>query len=221
VRLRADGRAEIWHDWLAGVGEAVLDSAGRLREYDGRRTTYDVRVRRLDAPPELDAVAARFAAAEADRGGARPLSVRDTATATIGAATLDVAYGRPLARGRALLGGLVPYDRVWRTGANEATHFSTSAPITLAGLRVPAGRYTLWTIPRRDGTATLIVNAQTGQWGTSYDARRDVGRVPMSADTLAAPVEAFTIGLAVPGARELRMDWGTFRWVAPIVVEGR
>ena len=108
----------------------------------------------------------------------KQLSVRDTARATIGAATLSVDYGRPLARGRVLLGNILPFDEVWRTGANAATQFTTSAPITLAGMRVPAGTYTLWTVPRKDGHADLIVNKQSGQWGTEYDEKQDLGKAP-------------------------------------------
>ena len=128
-------------------------------------------------------------------------------------------YGRPLVRGRELLGKLVPYDYVWRTGANAATQFTTSAPITLAGIRVPAGTYTLWTVPRRN-RADLIVNAQSGQWGTGYDAKRDVGTGPMTTDSLATPVEKFTISITSSDARRgtLAMEWGPFRWTAAIVV---
>ncbi len=219
VRRLPDGRAEIAHDWLAGTGEATLDSAYRLLRYSGARTTYLVEVTRLAAPPDVRGVADRFAALEAQRGGARPLSVRDTTRARVGGATFSVEYSRPLARGRTLLGGVIPYDRVWRTGADAATHFTTSAPITLAGLPLPAGRYTLWTLPRARGVE-LIVNRQTGQWGTGYGRAHDVGRAPMTSDTLAAPVERFTIAIdAVDGRRgTLAMTWGAFRWTAPIEV---
>src|SRR6185295_10977278 len=142
------------------------------------------------------------------------------ARATIGAATFAVDYGRPLVRGRELLGALLPYDYVWRTGANAATQFTTSAPITLAGIRVPAGTYTLWTVPRLKG-ADLVVNAQSGQWGTEYDGKRDVGMAKMTADSVATPVEKFTISItgADAGHGALVMQWGKFRWTAPIVVE--
>jgi hypothetical protein len=145
--------------------------------------------------------------------------VRDTARARIGAAAFTVDYGRPLARGRVLLGNVVPYDRVWRTGANAATQLTTSAPITLAGLALPAGTYTLWTIPHARG-AELIVNRQTGQWGTRYDAAHDLGRAPMTVGTPAAPVEQFTISIGAADARHgtLAMAWGPFRWTAPIEV---
>jgi len=219
VRLLPGGRAEISHDWLAGTGEATLDSAFRLLSYSGARTTYKVDVSRLAAPPDARAIADRFAAFEARSGDVRQLSVRDTVRASVGGATLTVDYGRPLARGRVLLGDVIPYDRVWRTGANAATHFTTSAPIALAGLAVPAGSYTLWTMPRANGVE-LIVNRQTGQWGTGYGPAHDLGRAPMTAETAATPVEQFTISIDAADERRgtLAMAWGPFRWTAPIEV---
>ena len=219
VRLLPGGRAEITHDWLSGTGEASFDSAHRMLTYSGARTTYLVDVRRILAPPDVRAVADRFEALEARGGGFRQLSVRDTVRARIGGAAFTVDYGRPLARGRVLLGNVIPYDQVWRTGANAATQLTTSVPITLAGLSLPAGTYTLWTIPHVQGVE-LIVNRQAGQWGTQYDAARDLGRAPMTAETRAAPVEQFTISIDAADARHgtLAMAWGPFRWTAPIVV---
>lgn len=218
VRPLPGRRAEIRHDWLSGTGEATFDSAYRMLSYTGARTTYLVEVRRLPAPPDVGPLAARYEAQEA-RTGARSLSVRDTMRARIGGAAFTVDYGRPLARGRVLLGNVIPYDRVWRTGANAATQFTTSAPITLAGLALPAGTYTLWTLPHQTGVE-LIVNRQTGQWGTRYDARRDLGRAPIATATAAPPVEQFTISITPTDDRHgtLAMAWGPFRWTAPIEV---
>jgi hypothetical protein len=149
----------------------------------------------------------------------KQLSVRDTTRASIGNATLSVDYSRPLARGRVLLGDIIPYDRVWRTGANAATQFTTTAPITLAGLQLPTGTYTLWTVPHATG-ADLIVNKESGQWGTGYDDSRDLGRAPMTTAALQTPVEEFTISIVGSDAHHgtLAMEWGPFRWTAPIVV---
>jgi Protein of unknown function (DUF2911) len=218
VRPLQDHRAEITHDWLAGTGSATFDSAGRMLSYSGARTTYMVEVTRLPTPPDVHAVAERFEAAEA-KSGVRELSVRDTARGSIGDATFTVDYGRPLARGRVLLGNILPYDHVWRTGANAATQFSTSAAITLAGMRIPAGNYTLWTVPRANG-ADLIVNRQTGQWGTDYDASHDLGMAHLTTETLVSPVEKFTIAVASSSKDRgaLTMEWGPFRWTAPIQV---
>ena len=219
VWRRPDGKLEISHDWLSGIGVADVDSAGHLLTYSGAKTTYKVDVARVTDLPDVDAIDKEFAAAEAKNGGATQLSVRDTARATIGAATFAVDYGRPLVRGRELLGKLLPYDYVWRTGANAATQFTTSAPITLAGMHVPAGTYTLWTVPRPK-RAELIVNTQTGQWGTEYDGSRDLAMAHMFLDSLASPVEKFTISITGSDARHgnLIMEWGPFRWTAPIVV---
>src|SRR5215204_1366291 len=213
-----DGKLKISHDWLSGIGEATVDSSRRLLSYSGAGTTYKVAVTRVSEPPDVGPIGEQFAALETKNGFSQ-LSVRDTARATIGAATLAVDYGRPLVRGRELLGNLLPYDYVWRTGANAATQFTTSAPVTLAGIRVPPGTYTLWTVPRRN-RADIVVNAQAGQWGTEYDGKRDVGMAPMAMDSLTTPVEKFTISITGSDARHgtLAMEWGLFRWNAPIVV---
>ncbi len=218
VRRLADGSADIAHDWLSGVGHASFDSAGRMLAYSGARTTYKVDVSRLATPPDVQAAAQRFEAAEA-KSGVKELSVRDTVRASIGDAVFTIDYGRPLVRGRVLVGNILPYDHVWRTGANAATQFTTSAPVTVAGIQVPAGTYTLWTVPRQHG-ADLIVNRETGQWGTDYDASRDLGLAHMTTDSVATPAEKFTIAIVSSSKTRgaLTMEWGPFRWTAPIAV---
>ena len=220
VRALPGGKAEIRHDWLSGTGEATLDSSYRLLGYSGARTTYKVDVARLTDLPDVKAIGEQFAALETKSGGMKSLSVRDTTRAAIGNATFAVDYSRPLARGRVLVGGIIPYDQVWRTGANAATQFTTSAPISIAGMRLPAGMYTLWTVPHANGVE-LIVNKQTGQWGTGYDRSHDLGKSPMATDTLATLVDKFTISIQPVDARRgtLVMEWGPFRWTAPIVVQ--
>ena len=213
------GRAEIWHDMLAGVGEATFDSARHMVSYSGARSTYKVDVKRVVELPDVDAIGARFAAAE-QQTGTRQLSVRDTTRASIGRATFVVDYGRPLARGRDLLGNVIRYGNVWRTGANAATQFTTSSAITLAGIPLAAGTYTLWTLPD-SSRVRLIVNRETGQWGTDYDDAHDIGMAPLKAETSATSTEQFTISIVATDATRgsLVMDWGTFRWTAPIVVQ--
>ena len=214
VRRLGNGRVAIWSTGLAGEGVAELDTAGRMLSYSGAGTTYHQEVRRVADVPDLEALLERFAADERARGVPRALSERDTMRAAVGGAGIAVEYGRPLRRGRTLLGGLIPYDRVWRTGANAATHLRTTAPIRLAGVPLDSGSYTLWTLPARSGVR-LVVNRETGQWGTGYQARHDIARVAMRVDTLDAPVERFTIRVDTAGSR-LVMEWGTFRWSAPV-----
>jgi hypothetical protein len=219
VRLLSSNRAEIQHDWLAGTGQATFDSAGHMLTYSGARTTYLVEVARLDSQPDIRPIADRWEALETAKGGFTQLSPRDTARSTIGNASITIDYSRPLARGRVLLGNVIPYDRVWRTGANAATQFTTSAPVRLAGIQLSAGTYTLWTVPHQNGV-DLIVNGQAGQWGTQYDRSRDVGKAPMQSAALSTPVDRFTISIAATDARHgtLTLEWGTFRWTAPIEV---
>ncbi len=220
VRPMGGGRMEIQHDWLSGTGEATIDSACHLLSYSGARTTYKVEVSRLASPPDVKSVADRFEALETKGGGVKQMSVRDTVRAEIGKAALMVDYGRPLMRGRKLLGNVIPYDAVWRIGANAATQFTTSAPITLAGIKVPAGTYTLWTVPHI-GSVDLIVNKEAGIWGTEYDASQNLGTATMKSAPLTTPVEAFTISLIPIDQKEgtLVMEWGTFQWTAPIAVQ--
>jgi len=214
------GKAEVTHDWLSGTGEAMMDSGYNMLSYSGARTTYKVQVTRLATPPDVKGIADRFEANEKEGGSVKSLSVRDTSSAQIGNATFTVDYGRPLLRGRTLLGDVIPYDYVWRTGANAATQFTTSAPIKLAGMQVPAGKYTLFTVPHASGV-DLIVNKQTGQWGTEYNRSLDLATARMKSEVPSTPVEKFTISI-IPGDNRhgsLVLEWGSFRWIAPIEVQ--
>jgi hypothetical protein len=214
------GKVEITHDWLSGTGEATMDSTNHMLSYSGHRTTYKVDVSRLASPPDIMRIANRFEAVEAKTGVAREVSVRDTMRAQIGNAMFIVDYGRPRMRGRKLLGDVLPYDRLWRTGANAATQFTTSLPVKLAGMQIPAGTYTLWTVPHT-ASVGLIVNRQTGQWGTEYNRQHDLGKARMTSQALSAPVEVFTISIIPDNPKHgtLVMEWGLFRWTAPIEVQ--
>ncbi|HLY69640.1 MAG TPA: DUF2911 domain-containing protein [Puia sp.] len=214
------GRLEITHDWLSGTGEALMDARGNMLSYSGARTTYDVQVKRLATQPDVKGISDQFAVKEKENGQVRSLSVRDTTRAQIGNAVFTVDYGRPLMRGRTLLGNVIPYDRVWRTGANAATQFTTSAAIKLAGIQVPAGTYSLFTVPHNNGV-DLIVNKGTGEWGTEYNHAFDLGVARIKSDTAARSVEEFTISI-LPGDNRhgtFVLAWGLFRWIAPIELQ--
>lgn len=212
-----NGKVEVTHDWLAGTGEAMMDSSDDLLSYSGVRTTYKVEVKRLAAGPDVKAIAARWEAKETAAGSVKSLSVRDSVRAQIGNALLSIDYSRPLLRGRTLLGDVIPYDRVWRTGANAATQLTVSGPVKLGGMQVPAGTYTLFTAPHTSGV-DLIVNKEHGEWGTDYNGKLDLGSVRMTSEASITPVEEFTISV-IPGDHghgKLVLEWGTFRWIAPI-----
>ena len=220
VRLLPGNQADIQHDWLSGTGHATFDSAGRMLTYSGARSTYLVEVTRLASPPDIRPLADKWEALENAKGVVSQLSPRDTVRASIGSASITIDYARPHGRGRVLLGNVIPYERVWRTGANAATQFTTSAPIKLAGIPLAAGTYTLWSVPHPNGV-DLIVNGQFGQWGTEYNPARDVARSPMQSAALPTPVDQFTISVAAKDARHgtLALEWGSFRWTAPIEVQ--
>ncbi len=149
-----------------------------------------------------------------------PLSPPGQAAVTIGAATITIDYARPSMRGRKIMGELVPYDKVWRTGANAATTLKTSAALEIGGAAVPAGTYTLYTLPGEKAWK-LIINKQTGQWGTQYDQAQDLARVALKVAATAAPVEQFTITLAGTGASTglLTLEWETTKLTIPFTVK--
>jgi hypothetical protein len=146
-------------------------------------------------------------------------SPRDSAVATLGGARVAVDYGRPYKRGRQIFGGLVPYNAVWRTGANAATTLVTSQALRMGSTTVPAGTYTLYTLPT-ESAWTLIINRQTGQWGTEYNQGQDLARVPMRVTTVPTPVEQFTIAVEPNGqnAGVLAITWDTTRAELPFTV---
>lgn len=109
--------------------------------------------------------------------------------------TINVDYSSPRMKGRKIFGGLVPYGQVWRTGANEATTFVTTADLKVKGKKIPVGSYTIFTVPEKKKW-TLIINKHTGEWGIPYHYEsEELARVPMKATATATPVEDFTIGL--------------------------
>jgi hypothetical protein len=129
-------------------------------------------------------------------------------TAALAGKKVTVSYGRPYMKGRAIFGGLVPWGEVWRTGADEATTFTTETDVVIGGLKVPKGEYALFTIPT-EKRWTLVLNKTARQWGAfKYDATQDLGRVPMAVASLARPVEQFTIEM-VPAGKQvtLKLSW--------------
>ena len=192
------------------------DGRGGIQGLDGSRTTFKVQVERVDGV-HLDAIAKSWAAR--DQGGVPPgqVSVRDTVKATIGGAHLWIDYGRPSLRGRDVWVNGVLGDTLWRTGANAATQFRTDMDLVLGGAPIPPGTYTLWTATTPSGYR-LVVNRQFGQWGTVYDATRDLVRVPLRESSVASPVERFTIEFEPQsdGVVLLAFTWGTKRLSVPI-----
>src|SRR5262249_40946566 len=127
---------------------------------------------------------------------------------TINAKKLAIKYCAPSMHGRKIFGGLEPYNKVWRAGANEATTFHTDAHLDLQGVSVPRGDYTLfvWLDTKQ---WQLIVNKQTGQWGLEYHQNQDLGRIPMDMSKAPSPIETFKITLSSAGGNKgkLQLEW--------------
>jgi Protein of unknown function (DUF2911) len=144
--------------------------------------------------------------------GAKPSPAAKASCALGAGKTITVDYSSPRAKGRKIFGGLVPYGEVWRAGANEATTFVTTTDLMVGGAHVPAGSYTLFTIPNKDKW-TLVISKKTGEWGIPYPGPSDdLVRVDMKASALPSAVENFTIGFGkAPSGCTLLMDWETTR----------
>jgi hypothetical protein len=159
----------------------------------------------------LSLVAASFAVA-ADKPRVSP---HETITADIDGATVTIVYGRPYTKDpktgapRKIWGDLVPFGKVWRTGADEATLLTTTQPLDIGGTSIPAGTYSIFSQPEENGSAKLIVNKQTGQWGTKYDEKQDLARIDMKKGAADKPVDQFTMALEKnpAGGGTLKLTW--------------
>ncbi len=193
-----------------GPSTMTLDDQGRILTLDGTGSTRAYQLTRMDGHT-LDPAAMGAAFADRPLGA---LSGRGQLEATVAGVQFTGHYGTPRKRGRTIFGQLLAYDTWWRTGANQATHFSIDKPITIDGTVIPAGDYTLSSIPQEDG-GTLIINTMTGQGGQRYDESMDQARVTLRRDILEETVEVFEIRV-VPtdggGRIELRWDDTTY-WV--------
>lgn len=196
------------------VERVAVDANGRIVGVDATATTVKSVTKRA-GNLNFDALAAAWAAQETARGRMGSMSPGDTVKATVGAANVEIVYSRPLKRGRQIWGSVVPWNQTWRTGANAATQLSTSADLMFGTTVVPAGKYTLFSLPTPGGTK-LIINSQTGQWGTEYDMARDVARLDMTQTMLTTPVDAFTIAV-VPQANAavLKLSWDNREFSIP------
>jgi hypothetical protein len=141
------------------------------------------------------------------------------ASIAIAGKKINIEYYAPSMHGRKVMGGLVPFGAVWCTGANWATKITTESNLQIGDLKLPAGSYSIWTLPTAKEW-TLIINKQTGQFHMNYDASRDFGRTKMDTKTLGAPVETFKIDLRFDGGNKgtLALDWETTEASIPFTV---
>jgi hypothetical protein len=158
------------------------------------------------------------------------VSPHEVVSTRIGGGLVQVIYGRPYTKdpnsgdARKIWGGLVPYGKVWRTGADEATTLITQKPLMFGDTAVPAGAYTLWTLPAEDGSAKLIINKQIGQWGVgpgTYDENNDLARIDLTKEALDTPVDQFTMSVSKnpSGGGLLKMSWENTQYSTTFTVQ--
>ncbi|MBA2242371.1 MAG: DUF2911 domain-containing protein [Chthoniobacterales bacterium] len=154
------------------------------------------------------------------------VSPHETVNATIDGNEVSVVYGRPYSKDpksgekRKIWGGVIPFSKVWRMGADEATLLTTKQPLDMNGTAIPAGSYSLFLLPEEGGNAKLIVNKQTGQWGTRYDEKQDLARIEMKKEATAKTADQFTIAIekADAGGGVLRLMWEEAQYSVPFTV---
>jgi Protein of unknown function (DUF2911) len=158
------------------------------------------------------------------------VSPHETITAKIDGDEMKLVYGRPYTtkpgttEARKIWGGLVPYGKVWRTGADEATLLTTAQPIELGGYSLAPGTYSLFTVPNEDGTAKLVINKKTGQWGIPYNEEsekaNELARVDLKKSTLDKTVDQFTMAIEPEaGGGLLKMMWEKTQYSIPFTVK--
>jgi hypothetical protein len=185
---------------------ATVDSNGTLEEFDLTATTDKYVADRVQAV-NVESLAKDYASRDEAGHGVGVLSPRDTARGVVDRATIMIDYGRPEMRGRTIFGNVVPWDVVWRLGANAATQLITDKTLEFGRTTVEPGTYSLFALPSEKGWR-LIINNQHGQWGTVYDESKDLARLPLKTTHLKDAVEQFTFEVSGHGRNgELRFKW--------------
>ncbi|MGO9913287.1 MAG: DUF2911 domain-containing protein [Isosphaeraceae bacterium] len=177
-------------------------------------------------------VSSTSAMAQAAKKKRQRISPHETITATIDGDEVKLVYGRPYTtkpgttEARKIWGGLVPFGKVWRTGADEATLLTTAMPIEIGGTSLPAGTYSLFTVPAEgDGTSKLVINKKTGQWGIPYnetaEKANELARVDLKKTTLDKKVDQFTMAIEPQAGAggELKMMWEDTQYSIPFTVK--
>ena len=159
------------------------------------------------------------------------VSPHETLSAHLPGGAVMLVYGRPYAKNpkgddvRKIWGGVVPFGEVWRTGADEATLFITEQPLEIGGTTVPAGAYSLYTLPMADGSAKLIINKQVGQWGTQYEESKDLARVDLKKSATDKMVDQFTMAIDRNGDAKtatggtIKMMWENTEYSVPFTIK--
>lgn len=200
---------------MMGYLTLTLDKKNRLQSIDGRGSSLNF-MATVDRKSNFESLKNHFVQKQLKSGSPPSVSTRDTIFATLGAQTVTLNYWRPSARGRKIFGEIVPMNRFWRVGANNATEITFAQPVYFGEKKLEAGKYTLFAMPS-DQQWLLLINKKTGIWGTEYDPAADVLRVPLTVESLPEHVEKLTLSVSptADGGGVLSIEWEKTRaWVA-------
>ena len=205
-------------DYFGNQRVGWVDDQGQLIGITGALTTNKMNSKRVE-PFLVGSIADRWAALDLAGQGIGTPSPAATAVAQVDGANIEIQYSQPAKRGRDIWGGLVPNGTVWRTGANAATHLTTSQDLMFGEDTLPAGMYTLWSL-WEDGAYSIILNEQTNQWGTAYDGSMDLFRVSATAVALSSVVERFTLSVEdTDSGGDLVLSWDMTQYRVPFTVQ--
>ncbi|MDA0684562.1 MAG: DUF2911 domain-containing protein [Bacteroidetes bacterium] len=205
-------------DYFGNQRVGWVDDQGQLIGISGALTTNKMNSKRVE-PFLVGSIADRWAALDLAGQGIGTPSPAATAVAQVDGANIEIQYSQPAKRGRDIWGGLVPNGTVWRTGANAATHLTTSQDLMFGEDTLPAGMYTLWSL-WEDGAYSIILNEQTNQWGTAYDGSMDLFRVSATAVALSSVVERFTLSVEdTDSGGDLVLSWDMTQYRVPFTVQ--
>jgi hypothetical protein len=175
---------------VMGYFKIHVDKEGRLKSIDGIGSSWNVKGNYFDEL-DMDEYIRRFIV-KAQQQPLKPLNQRDSIISKINDVDIRIDYSRPSIRGRVIFGEVVPWNRVWRTGANEPTKITIDKSIYFDGKELPPGEYSIFTLPAKTGW-TFIINKQTTMWGTDHNPDYDFLKIPMQTTSLDKPVELMTI----------------------------
>jgi hypothetical protein len=176
---------------VMGLFTLYIDERGKVDSIDAIGSSYNVKGT-IVPYLNLDSIILLYAKKEQQFGPVGSASKRDSVQTVIGNTSIKISYSRPSMRGRVIFGEVVPWNRFWRTGANQATKITVSHPLDFNGKILPAGEYSVFTMPSQSGW-TIMFNKEANIWGTNYNPAHDILRVPMQAEHLGEPVELMTI----------------------------
>ena len=199
---------------VMGMFTLSLDKKGNLSSVNGLGTSWNVKGTVI-APINMDSVIMANVAKDQASPHIPIANKLDSVQTQVGATAIKIRYSRPSVRGRVIFGEVIPYDRFWRTGADAATKLTLNQPVYFNGKELPAGEYSIFTMPSKNGW-TIMFNKQANIWGTEYKAENDVLRVPMSIEILPETVELLTINVAPAdkGGR-IEVSWDNLKASVP------